>query len=115
MSKQIKLKSLLKEGYAWERKAGKPLPTIQEVMDEYEAKQETEEPVKESIYLNDVIFTPKGKEFFLGMKDWCQSPDFNTNESFSTEYLNGFFPNGYGQSLIKMLAKAGLVQSNNEL
>ena len=28
MSKTIKLKSLLKEGYAWERKAGKPLPTI---------------------------------------------------------------------------------------
>jgi len=48
MSKQIKLKSLLKEGYAWERKPGKPLPTIQEVMDEYEAKQEKEEvPIQE--------------------------------------------------------------------
>jgi len=43
MSKQIKLKSLLKEGFAWERKPGKPLPTIQEVMDEYEAKQEKED------------------------------------------------------------------------
>lgn len=47
MSKQIKLKSLLKEGYAWERKPGKPLPTIQEVMDEYEAKQTAEAPIKE--------------------------------------------------------------------
>jgi hypothetical protein len=48
MIKQIKLKSLLKEGYAWERKPGKPLPTIQEVMDEYEAKQETKEvPIQE--------------------------------------------------------------------
>ena len=47
MTKQIKLKSLLKEGFAWERKAGKPLPTIQEVMDEYEAKKETKEPIKE--------------------------------------------------------------------
>lgn len=48
MAKQIKLKSLLKEGYAWERKPGKPLPTIQEVMDEYEAKQETKEvPIQE--------------------------------------------------------------------
>ena len=47
MSKQIKLKSLLKEGYAWERKPGKPLPTIQEVMDEYEAKQEKETPIQE--------------------------------------------------------------------
>jgi len=113
MSKQIKLKSLLKEGYAWERKPGKPLPTIQEVMDEYEAKQEKEEPVKESITLNDVIFTPKGKEFFLGMQEWCQAPDFDTTESFGTEYLNGFFNNG--QDIIRLLAKAGLVQSNNEL
>lgn len=47
MSKQIKLKSLLKEGFAWERKPGKPLPTIKEVMEEYEAKKETEEPIKE--------------------------------------------------------------------
>lgn len=47
MSKQIKLKSLLKEGFAWERKPGKPLPTIQEVMDEYEAKQEKETPIQE--------------------------------------------------------------------
>jgi len=47
MSKTIKLKSLLKEGFAWERKPGKSLPTIKEVMDEYEAKKETKEPIKE--------------------------------------------------------------------
>jgi hypothetical protein len=47
MSKQIKLKSLLKEGFAWERKPGKSLPTIQEVMDEYEAKQSKEAPIQE--------------------------------------------------------------------
>jgi hypothetical protein len=112
MSKQIKLKSLLKEGYAWERKPGKPLPTIQEVMDEFQATQETKEPVKESITLNDVIFTPKGKEFFLGITDWCQAPDFDMRESFNAEYLDGFFNNG--QDIIRLLAKAGLVQSNND-
>ena len=48
MAKSIKLKSLLKEGFAWERKPGKPLPTIKEVMDEYEAKKETEEPIEET-------------------------------------------------------------------
>ncbi len=37
-----KLKSLL-EGYAWERKDGKPLPTLAEVQAEYEAKKELEE------------------------------------------------------------------------
>jgi hypothetical protein len=112
MSKTIKLKSLLKEGYAWERKAGKPLPTIKEVMDEFQATKE-KEPIKEAMTLRDVIFTPKGKEFFLGMTDWCQSPDFDTRESFNAEYLDGFFNNG--QDIIKMLAKTGLVQSNNEL
>jgi hypothetical protein len=52
MSKQIKLKSLLKEGFAWERKPGKSLPTIQEVMDEYESKQEKEISVKEDETFN---------------------------------------------------------------
>jgi hypothetical protein len=113
MTKQIKLKSLLKEGFAWERKAGKPLPTIQEVMDEYEAKKETKEPIKEVATLNDVTFTPKGKEFFLGMTDWCQAPDFDTRESFNVEYLDGFFNNG--QDMMKMLFKAGLVQPNSQL
>jgi len=47
MSKQIKLKSLLKEGFAWERKPGKSLPTIQEVMAEYESKQTKEAPIQE--------------------------------------------------------------------
>ena len=37
-----KLKSLL-EGFAWERKDGKPLPTLAEVQAEYEAKKELEE------------------------------------------------------------------------
>ena len=37
----------------------------------------------------------------------------DTRESFNAEYLDGFFNNG--QDIIKMLAKTGLVQSNNEL
>ena len=110
MSKTIKLKSLLKEGYAWERKAGKSLPTIQEVMDEFQATKK--EPVKESITLHDVIFTPKGKEFFLGMSDWCEQ-GFIPGESFNAEYLDGFFNNG--QDVMQMLFKAGLVQPNNQL
>jgi len=32
----LKLKSLLGEGFAWERKAGKPLPSLAEVQAEYE-------------------------------------------------------------------------------
>jgi hypothetical protein len=35
----LKLKSLLSEGFAWERKDGKPLPTLAEVQAEYENSQ----------------------------------------------------------------------------
>jgi hypothetical protein len=35
----IKLKKLLKEGYAWERKANKPLPTLKDVQKEYQKKK----------------------------------------------------------------------------
>ena len=39
----LKLKSLLSEGFAWERKDGKPLPTLAEVQAEYERNlKETE-------------------------------------------------------------------------
>lgn len=40
----LKLKSLLGEGFAWERKEGKPLPSLAEVQAEYERnlKEETE-------------------------------------------------------------------------
>ena len=40
----LKLKSLLNEGFAWERKDGKPLPTLAEVQAEYEKnlQEETE-------------------------------------------------------------------------
>ena len=49
-----KLKSLL-EGFAWERKDGKPLPTLAEVQAEYEAKQkaELESSVDESAAYDD--------------------------------------------------------------
>ena len=35
----IKLKSILSEGYAWEREAGKPLPTLEQTTAAYAAKQ----------------------------------------------------------------------------
>ena len=34
----IKLKNILSEGYAWERQAGKPLPTLKDVQEAYDAK-----------------------------------------------------------------------------
>ena len=34
----IKLKNILTEGYAWERQEGKPLPTLKDVKEAYDAK-----------------------------------------------------------------------------
>jgi len=51
----IKLKSILSEGYAWEREAGKPLPTLEQTtaahaakMGEQSAEQPLSNPIKES-------------------------------------------------------------------
>lgn len=44
---KLKLKTLL-EGYAWERKAGQPLPTLAEVQAEYE-QNEAADPIKANI------------------------------------------------------------------
>jgi len=44
----LKLKSLLGEGFAWERKAGKPLPTLAEVQAEYERSLNEENEYKVS-------------------------------------------------------------------
>ena len=40
----IKLKSILSEGYAWEREAGKPLPTLEHVTAAYAAKLAEQDP-----------------------------------------------------------------------
>jgi len=42
----LKLKSLLGEGFAWERKSGKPLPTLSEVQAEYERNLKENENAK---------------------------------------------------------------------
>ena len=42
----LKLKSLLGEGFAWERKSGKPLPTLAEVQAEYARKLQEETEYK---------------------------------------------------------------------
>ena len=47
----MKLKKLLKESNAWDRKFGEPLPTLEDTSKELKLKQEqevNEEPVKRS-------------------------------------------------------------------
>jgi hypothetical protein len=51
----IKLKTILTEGFAWERKEGKSLPTMAEVKAEYDAKQLKETDSNFSEYSNDAL------------------------------------------------------------
>ena len=41
----IKLKSLLKETYAWERRANGSLPTLKDVMDKHNVQERTPTPL----------------------------------------------------------------------
>tara|TARA_R110000868_G_scaffold196995_2_gene443131 strand:+ start:187 stop:1011 length:825 start_codon:yes stop_codon:yes gene_type:complete len=51
----IKLKTILTEGFAWERKEGKGLPTMAEVKAEYDAKQLKETNSNFSEYSDDAL------------------------------------------------------------
>ena len=50
----IKLKSLLKEAYAWERKFGEKLPTLDSVQEKYEKKQLNEKKELSSANIKDI-------------------------------------------------------------
>jgi hypothetical protein len=109
MSKQIKLKSLLKEGFAWERKPGKPLPTIKEVMDEYQSKKEeaSVEPI-ENVKLNenyrdskenlDILINLLNKNKVKDVISLIQSIqsklEYNDLESAFDEAVEDFFDSG---------------------
>lgn len=56
----LKLKSLLGEGFAWERKSGKPLPTLAEVQAEYERNLQEETEYK--VYGRPVKLNKNGSE-----------------------------------------------------
>jgi hypothetical protein len=47
VNKMIKLKNILSEGFAWERKEGKGLPTLAEVQAEYEANEAANDSIEE--------------------------------------------------------------------
>ena len=54
----IKLKNILSEGYAWERQAGKPLPTMKDVQEKYQRNLQEQDPGTEL----DIVAGNPGKE-----------------------------------------------------
>ena len=54
----IKLKTILSEGHAWEREAGKPLPTLADTTAAYQAKlkkQSADQPISSPMESNEKI------------------------------------------------------------
>jgi len=51
----IKLKKLLKEGFAWERKFGQPLPTLDDVQKKYQLKEFTSDALEDLLPYEDKI------------------------------------------------------------
>lgn len=63
----IKLKSILKEGYAWEREAGKPLPTLADTTAAHAAKlaeQSAEQPLSNPIEESNHDFVSDCADYF---------------------------------------------------
>ena len=83
----IKLKSILSEGYAWEREAGKPLPTLEQTTAAYAAKlaeQSAEQPGSDPMPSNEGAqinnkFGRRGK-FGPGSR-YNDEPDFDKPQS----------------------------------
>lgn len=91
----IKLKNILSEAYAWERQEGKPLPTLKDVQEAYDAKgvedaaEETNEEAKP-----DYIDLDKDGDKEESMKDAAE--DAKTNEGENGPAHKG--PIGYDDS-----------------
>jgi len=76
----IKLKNILAEGFAWERKEGKGLPTLAEVQAEYESKMAgTAKPIDEYDLTNVKDFGGEG--FASGARDPKTGNLYDTGDS----------------------------------
>jgi hypothetical protein len=76
----IKLKNILTEGYAWERQDGKPLPTLKDVQEAYDAKG-VEDAVEEAEAKPDYIDLDKDGNEEESMKKAAADAKVNEEET----------------------------------
>ena len=93
----IKLKNILTEGYAWERESGKPLPTLKDVQEAYDAKG-VEDAVDEAAdgAKPDYIDLDKDGDKEESMKKAAADKESKTNEGENGPADKG--PIGYDDS-----------------
>ena len=68
----MKLKNILLEGYAWERKPGKPLPTLAEVQAEYQRNEAADAVFWQIASKKDIdLAMTKGVNYPKGLLKWA--------------------------------------------
>jgi hypothetical protein len=79
----IKLKSILTEGYAWEREAGKPLPTLEQTTAAYAAKMGEQSAEQATSAPMDAPLQEQGHDFVADCADYFGM----TEEAFEQQVM----------------------------
>ena len=102
----IKLKNLIKEAYAWERKFGEKLPTLDSVQEKYEKKQLNEKKELDSKTIQAVSKMTDSNAHTHARLELAQALGYKRMEKAyrSLNELNLYF-GGYGPELSKVNQK----------
>jgi len=87
----IKLKNILAEGFAWERKEGKGLPTMAEVQAEYESKMADSEETDDMLTANEAVSQAEADKRWndpiqMGMRNISKPATSNSTKAPSNFY-----------------------------
>jgi hypothetical protein len=105
----IKLKSILSEGYAWEREAGKPLPTLADTTAAYASKlaeqsamQSVSNPMETPLKESDDIFDEIASELGISSEAFDEAANRSMAELDIIEqiYMSDHYTKGEALSMI---------------
>ena len=87
----IKLKNILAEGFAWERKEGQGLPTMAEVQAEYESKMADSEEIDDMLPANEAVSQEEADKRWndpiqMGMRNISKPATSNSTKAPSNFY-----------------------------
>ena len=102
----IKLKNLIKEAYAWERKFGEKLPTLDSVQEKYEKKQLNEKKELDSKTIQAVSKMTDSNAHTHARIELAQAlGNKRMEKAYRALYELGDYLGGYGPELAKVNKK----------
>ena len=102
----IKLKSLIKEAYVWERKFGEKLPTLDSVQEKYEKKQLNEKKELDSKTIQAVAKMTDSNAHTHARIELAQAlGNKRMEKAYRALYELGDYLGGYGPELAKVNKK----------